>query len=146
MVIVRYHNIYGPRMGYEHVIPEFLLKIYNKSNPFPIYGNPSRAFCYIDDAVEATKLVMENKNSNGEILNIGNNLEEINILDLAKTMFEVLNYNAKIDLKSTPKGSVDRRCPDISKLKKLTNYKPKINLKEGIELTHRYYYKYFKKG
>jgi UDP-glucose 4-epimerase/UDP-glucuronate decarboxylase len=146
MTIVRYHNIYGPRMGYEHVIPEFLLRIYNKTNPFPVYGNTSRAFCYIDDAIEATELVMENKNCNGKIINIGNDLEEINMVDLAKTMFEVLNFNAKIDIKSTPKGSVDRRCPNINKLKKLTDYKPKINLKGGIELTHRYYYKYFKKG
>lgn len=146
MVIVRYHNIYGPRMGYEHVIPEFLLRIYKKTDPFPVYGNTSRAFCYISDAVEATELVMENKNCNGEILNIGNNLEEIDMVDLAKTMFKALNYDAKIEIKSTPKGSVDRRCPNINKLKKLTYYKPKINLKTGIELTHRYYYKYFKKG
>lgn len=144
MVIVRYHNIYGPRMGYEHVIPEFLLRIYNKTDPFPVYGNTSRAFCYIDDAIEATELVMKNKNCNGEILNIGNNLEEINMVDLAKTMLEVLNYNAKIEIRSAPEGSVDRRCPNIGKLKKITGYKPKINLKEGIELTHRYYYKYFK--
>jgi UDP-glucose 4-epimerase/UDP-glucuronate decarboxylase len=145
MAIVRYHNIYGPRMGYEHVIPEFLLRIYKKTDPFPVYGNTSRAFCYIEDAVEATELVMENKNCNGEVLNIGNDLEEISMVDLAKTMFEVLNYDAKIDIKSTPKGSVDRRCPNISKLKKMTDYKPKINLNAGIELTHRYYYKYFKK-
>jgi UDP-glucose 4-epimerase/UDP-glucuronate decarboxylase len=145
MTVVRYHNIYGPRMGYEHVIPEFLLRIYKKIDPFPVYGNTSRAFCYMDDAIEATELVMKNKNCNGEIINIGNDLEEINMVDLAKTMFEVLEFNAKIEIRSTPKGSVDRRCPDIKKLKKLTGYKPKISLKEGIELTHRYYYKYFKK-
>ena len=145
MTIVRYHNIYGPRMGYEHVIPEFLLRIYKKMDPFPVYGNTSRAFCYIDDAIEATELVMKNKNCNGEVLNIGNDLEEINMVDLAKTMFKILNYNAKIDIKSTPEGSVDRRCPNINKLKTLTGYKPKISLKEGIELTHKYYHRYFKK-
>ncbi|MDD2778114.1 MAG: NAD-dependent epimerase/dehydratase family protein [Methanocellales archaeon] len=144
MTIVRYHNIYGPRMGYEHVIPEFLLNIYKNIDPFPVYGNTSRAFCYIDDATEATELVMKNKNCNGEVLNIGNDLEEISMVDLAKTMFDVLGYGATIDVKSAPEGSVDRRCPNINKLKKLTGYKPKINLKKGIELTHRYCYKYFK--
>ena len=145
MTIIRYHNIYGPRMGYEHVIPEFLLRTYKKTDPFPVYGNASRAFCYIDDAVEATKLVMENKNCNGEVLNIGNDLEETSIVDLAKTMFEVLNYTAKIEINPAPEGSVNRRCPNINKLKKLTGYKPKFNLKKGIELTHKYYYKHFKK-
>lgn len=145
MAIVRYHNIYGPRMGYEHVIPEFLLRIYNKTNPFPVYGNTSRAFCYIDDAVRATELVMKNKNCNGEIINVGNDLEEISIAGLAKTMFEVLSYNANIEIKSTPEGSVDRRCPNIDKLKKLTDYNPKVSLKEGVKLTHNYYYKYFSK-
>ena len=62
IAIVRYYNIYGPKMGYEHVIPEFLLRMYKKIDPFPIYGNTSRVFCYIDDAIEATELVMKNKN------------------------------------------------------------------------------------
>ncbi len=144
MSIIRYHNIYGPRMGSEHVIPNFLNRIYDKTNPFPIYGNATRAFCYVDDAIEATTLVMENENCNGELLHIGNDLEEINMEDLAKTMFKVLDYNAKIDIKPAPEGSVDRRCPNINKLKKLTGYKPNINIEEGIKLTHKYYYKIFK--
>jgi len=146
MTIVRFHNIYGQRMGYEHVIPEFLLRIYNKTDPFPVYGSASRAFCYIDDAIKATESVMGNKNCNGEVVNIGNDLEEINMVDLAKTMFDVLNHKAKIEIKPAPEGSVDRRCPNINKLKKLTGYKPKINLKKGIELTHMYYYKHFEDG
>lgn len=143
MTIVRYHNIYGPRMGYEHVIPEFLNRIYTKTDPFFVYGNTTRSFCYIDDAVRATELVMVNTNCNGEIINVGNDMEEISIADLAKTIFEVLSYNANIEIKSMPEGSVDRRCPNIDKLKKLTGYNPKISLKEGVKLTHNYYYKYF---
>jgi UDP-glucose 4-epimerase/UDP-glucuronate decarboxylase len=53
--IVRYHNVYGPRMGKMHVIPEFIARILARENPFRIYGGQeTRAFCYVEDAVEAT--------------------------------------------------------------------------------------------
>lgn len=142
MTIVRYHNIYGPRMGYEHVIPQFLLRIYNKTNPFPIYGNSTRAFCYVDDAVQATKLAMKKKNCTGEVIHIGNDSEEKCMVDLARIMFETLNYEAKIEVHPAPMGCVKRRCPNIDKLKKLTGYVPKIDLKKGISLTHEYYIKH----
>ena len=53
--IIRYHNIYGPRMGTKHVMPQMIYRTKNKQNPFLIYGpKQTRAFCYIDDAVDAT--------------------------------------------------------------------------------------------
>src|SRR3989344_3435108 len=50
--IVRYHNVYGPRMGGDHVLPQFIARILDRVDPFPIFGGEEmRAFCYIDDAV-----------------------------------------------------------------------------------------------
>lgn len=139
MTIVRFHNIYGPRMGFEHVIPEFLQRIYQKTDPFPIYGNTTRSFCYVEDAVRALYCVMQNKNCNGKIVNIGNDAEEIQMVDLAKIVFELLHYNATIKLHASPQGSVERRCPDITTLKTLTGFQPEIALREGILKTHAYY-------
>ncbi len=146
MSIVRYHNIYGPRMGHEHVIPEFLYRVYNKEEPFLIRGNDKRAFCYIDDAVKATELVMKTEACNDKIINIGNDLELIPMEELAKTIFKVLNHNSRIEIQDSPAGSVSKRCPDISKLMALTGYKPEIMLQEGIMRTHHYYYNKHKEG
>jgi len=78
--IVRFHNIYGERMGYEHVIPEFFKRIFDKVDPFPIYGgNETRSFIYVGDGVRAARLVMENEKIKNQIINIGNETEEITI-------------------------------------------------------------------
>ena len=138
--IIRYHNIYGPRMGYEHVIPEFLVKCYKNENPFNIFGGEeTRAFCYISDAVNATELVMQNQNCNNEILHVGNSNEEIKIIDLAKKVLNYFNLTTSINIKSAPKGCVMRRCPNIEKLKNNTGYLPKISLDKGIELSDLWY-------
>src|SRR5262249_14611432 len=58
-VTVRFHNVYGPRMGHDHVIPEVLDRIRAREDPFRVYGaDQKRAFCYVDDAVEAILALM----------------------------------------------------------------------------------------
>ncbi len=140
MSIVRYHNIYGPRMGNEHVIPQFCQRIVNRENPFKIFGGKeTRAFCYISDAVTATQMVMESQHTDGQIVNIGNSNEEIAIKYLAKKLFKVGRFNPKLSIKDAPIGSVPRRCPDISKLKNMTGFNPKINLDKGLKRTFEWY-------
>ncbi len=139
--IIRYHNIYGPRMGTEHVIPQFIERIIKKENPFRIFGgNETRTFCFIDDAVNATQLVME-KSSN-QTIHIGRSDEEIKIIDLAKKLFHTAGVNPEIKLLPSPKGSVKRRCPDITKLSSL-GYKPETSLEAGLEKTFKWYSAYF---
>jgi len=140
-VIIRYHNVYGPRMGNEHVIPQFLIRSIKKENPFKIYGGEeTRTFCYIDDAIKATKIIMKNNSTNGKTIHVGGSNHEIKIIDVAKLVFEISDYNPKIEILRAPEGSVIRRCPDISKLKSL-NYIPEVDLKEGIERTYEWYRK-----
>src|SRR3989344_8290845 len=129
--IIRYHNIYGPRMGFDHVIPQFIERLIKKEDPFKIFGgNESRTFCYIDDGIRATQMVMESSETNGKITHIGRSDEEISILNLAKQLFEIAKVNPILDIKPAPKGSVMRRCPDITKLQQL-GFKPQKSLKEG---------------
>lgn len=141
MTIVRYHNSYGPRMGKEHVIPEFFLKIIKKEDSFKIFGSDTtRAFCYVDDTVRATQQVMESEKTNGEILHIGNDEEEIKIIDLAEKMFGISNWHPKkLEIHEAPKGSVKRRCPDLTKIKNLTGYTPEVSLEEGLKRTYNWY-------
>ncbi|MBU2100874.1 NAD-dependent epimerase/dehydratase family protein, partial [Candidatus Micrarchaeota archaeon] len=141
--IVRYHNIYGPRMGTEHVMPQFIKRILKKENPFKIFGGKeTRAFCFIDDAVQATKLVMENPKANKKTFHIGRSDEEIKIIDLAKMLFEIAGTNPEIKTLPAPKGSVKRRCPDVSKLSAL-GFKPEVKLKEGLLKIFEWYQEYF---
>lgn len=146
MSIVRYHNSYGPRMGFDHVIPEFMTRIIKKKNPFKIFGaKTTRAFCYIDDTIRATRLVMETHKTNGEIVHIGNDREEITMAELAKKMFALFNFHPRLQIYAAPAGSVARRCPNLTKIKKLTGYKPTVNLAEGLKKTYLWYQNQVKK-
>lgn len=142
--IIRYHNIYGPRMGVQHVIPEFIKRILDKESSFQIFGGQeTRTFCFIDDAVKATKIAME-KGKKGETYHIGRSDEEIKIIDLAKKLFEIAKENPEIKFNEAPEGSVKRRCPDITKLSSL-GYTPEVKLEQGLKETFSWYQKYFKK-
>ncbi len=146
MSIIRYHNVYGPRMGFEHVIPQFIQRVHAKENPFRVFGaRNTRAFCYIDDAVEATQLVMESAKTNFGTFNIGNSSEEVSIMELAKKLFAIARYGAKITEQPSPEGSVSRRCPDMSKTEAAVGYFPKVALVQGLEKTFNWYWDYYNK-
>lgn len=145
--IVRYHNIYGPRMGFVHVIPEFSLRILRNENPFKIFGSEqTRTFCYVDDAVNATIGVMGSDKTNMEVVNIGDNGHEIIIKNLAEKLFEIAHYYPEIKEMPSPLGSVNRRCPDISKLRNLVGYFPMVDLDEGLLRTYNWYKEHFLKN
>jgi nucleoside-diphosphate-sugar epimerase len=137
-VIFRPHNIYGPDMGYNHVIPELTKKSISSKNILKIQGNGKnkRSFCYIDDFVQAFNLIFE-KGKNKEIYNIGTS-EEINILKLAKLINSIVGK--KMIIKNSKKVfyNASRRLPEIKKIKKL-GYKPKFSLSEGLIITVNWY-------
>jgi len=133
---IRYHNIYGPRMGYAHVIPKIIKRLYLNERPL-VCGNHTRAFCFVEDAVNQTIAVM--KKGNNEIFHIGNN-DEIYIKDLVKKIIKIYGSKLKPKNISTEPGSVERRCPDISKVKSLGVY-PKIDLNKGLKKTINWYKK-----
>jgi len=141
--IVRYHNAFGPDMGFKHVIPHLVERFLNGESPFKMYGyNQTRSFSYIEDTVEGSVLAMESDKSVGEIFHIGNS-QEISIEELIKTVGDMMGYTGTYIEAPTYPGSVSRRCPDISKAKKILSYEPKIDWKEGLKDTIIWYQKYF---
>ncbi len=146
VTIVRYQNIFGPRMGFKHVIPHLVERFYNKENPFKIYGaNQTRAFCYISDAAEGTVLAMESQNSNQEIFHMGST-EEIKISKLVRSVGKIMSYTGNYINGPTYPGSVSRRCPDISKAALELNYVPKVAWYEGLEKTVKWYIDFYSKN
>jgi len=131
LLIFRPHNIYGPNMGYNHVIPEIILKIFKSNQKINIQGKGlnSRSFCYIDDFVSAFNLILK-KGKHKNIYNIGTQ-EEIRIRDLVKRIISISEKKLHIQNTKEILGDVKRRCPDILKLKKL-GFKPKNNLNMGL--------------
>ena len=132
-------------MGWEHVIPEFMKRIRILSNEgkiknieFPIQGNgeETRAFCFIDDAIQGI-LKCEQNGVDGEIYHLG--VDEIEtIKSLALKIAKLTNTDLKLKVKERLKGSTSKRCPDISKLKAI-GYSPKFNLDEGLKQCWEWY-------
>ena len=142
--IIRYHNVYGVRMGFDHVLPEFFKRIHDRVNPFPIFGGQeTRAFCAVEDAVQATEAVMLSKNCDGEVVHIGNSTQEIKIIDLLKLVLDIANFQPDIEIHPAPEGCVMRRCPNTEKLFNLTGFKAKISLEEALPKMYAWYEKIY---
>lgn len=137
-IIFRPHNVYGPNMGYNHVIPEIIDKLKKSKNSIKIQGNgnQTRAFCYIDDFVNAVSILIE-KGKDKNIYNIGND-EETKIIDVVKKIISISKFNTKIIKTKSSLGDTPRRCPNINKIKKL-GFSPKTNLNAGLKKTYKWY-------
>lgn len=137
--IVRVFNTYGPGMSIkdERVIPHFLYAIKNRK-PLPIQedGLQSRTFCYVDDLVNGLLLIME-KGNKGEVYNIGSD-QEITIMTLAKNILEISDAKRTFKFVKRPIHDPKRRCPDITKIKKL-GWEPKTRLAVGLKKTLLWY-------
>ncbi len=141
--IIRYSNIIGPNMGFKHVIPHLVQRFMENENPFRIFGyDQTRSFCYVEDGAMGTILAMENKKATNDIFHIGTE-EEITIEDLVREVGKYFNYAGKYVYAQTYPGSVSRRCPDISKAKKVLGYNPKYHWKESLIPTIKWYENYF---
>ncbi len=136
--IVRLHNIYGPRMGSEHVIAQFIERFTSGQRPFDIFGSKNtRSFCYVEDALLGLQVVRDS-GINGEIYHIGNDDEEIDIESVAKKLFDLSDEKYNFTMHEAPEGSVLRRCPDVSKIKSI-GYKKQFTLERGLQETMKWY-------
>ncbi|MEP7029300.1 MAG: SDR family NAD(P)-dependent oxidoreductase [Pseudolabrys sp.] len=147
VLIFRPHNVYGPDMGWEHVVPQFALRVLKQDRAqssgrlkFDIQGSgaETRSFCFVDDLV-AGVMVMRDKGEHLGIYHIGTT-EEVAIGDLARRV--AARAGREIDLVpgKQASGGTMRRCPDISKLAQL-GYKPRVLLDEGLAPTLDWYWK-----
>mgnify|MGYP000178343480 CR=1 FL=1 len=131
--ILRIFNTYGPKQSLDFVIPRFIFQaLTNQDITINGNGSQSRTFCYIDDNIAATLCIFYNNYFVNDIVNIGSD-EEIKILDLAELIIKLTNSKSKIKfLPPLEEGDMNKRKPDISKMKKVFN-KPLITLEEGIK-------------
>ena len=139
LVIFRPHNVYGPDMGNDHVIPEFINRFKNIGNKkFNILGSgeETRSFIYIDDFIDAFDLILR-KGKHLNIYNIGTS-EKIKIKKLASFISKFFDKKIIFNKKKLAKGSTKNRCPDIKKIKNL-GFKRKNSLKTGLLKTMQWY-------
>ncbi|MBK5957178.1 NAD-dependent dehydratase [Rhodoplanes elegans] len=138
VTIFRPHNVYGPDMGHEHVLPQFVERACKLIDATPEGkvdfeiqgdGTQTRAFVHIDDFTEGLMTVID-KGKHLEIYHIGNP-EEITIRDLVLKVFQTLGREANVITGPLTEGSTQRRCPDISKLAAL-GYVPRISIDAGL--------------
>ncbi|GAC1566606.1 MAG: NAD-dependent epimerase/dehydratase family protein [Vulcanimicrobiaceae bacterium] len=139
-VIARYHNVYGPRMGYEHVIPQLQERARSGERPLTVYSaDHLRAFCYVDDAVRATVAAMRTPGAENQTFNIGNDLEETRIADLARLILGKTARSTDIVAKTAANDPIKRRCPDVGKARRLLGFAPEVSLDRGLDLTLDWY-------
>jgi nucleoside-diphosphate-sugar epimerase len=146
VLIFRPHNVYGPDMGFDHVIPEFAVRIRRACDAQPggavgfrIQGSgaETRSFCHVDDLV-AGVLIMRDKGAHLGIYHIGT-AEEVSIADLARRIAAIAGREIEIEPSALLPGSTPRRCPDISRLGAL-GYAPRVTLDQGLRPTVAWYW------
>jgi nucleoside-diphosphate-sugar epimerase len=145
LLVFRPHNVYGPAMGTEHVIPEFIARMkaairQGAPDPlrFPIQGSgkQTRAFVYIEDFTDGLMLVLE-KGEHLGIYHIGNT-EEVTIESLARLVADYFGRRIAVMPSEGALGGTPRRCPDIHKIAQL-GYLPKWSLRDGLKVAVKWY-------
>ena len=141
--VIRYHNVYGPRMGDKHVIPDFVERM--TSGRYALYGHEdTRSFLYVADAVAATIQLARTPAAANQVVNVGSD-QEVTISRLGELMMRAANIDAPIELHPSPRGSVKRRVPDLTKLRSLIGFEPKWTLERGLLDTVTWYRNHFVK-
>ena len=140
--IARIFNTYGPRMRadgvYGRVVPRFVEQAL-KGLPMKVFGRgeQTRSFCYVADQIEGLLRLAFLEEARGEVINVGND-SETKIIDLARIVKGLANSDAEIVFRPLPEDDPVRRCPDITKAKRILNWEPRVGLKEGLIRTINY--------
>jgi len=139
--VARIFNTYGPRM-HPHdgrVVSNFIMQAL-KGEDITIYGNgeQTRSFCYVSDLIEGWVRFMNSADEVMGPINLGNPTE-FTMLELAKHILELTNSTSKLVFKPLPEDDPRQRRPDISKAKKVLDWQPKVELREGLKATIDYF-------
>ena len=139
--VARIFNTYGPRMSINdgRVVSNFIVQALT-NEPITIYGqgDQTRSFCFATDLVQGLKHLMESP-VKGPI-NLGNPVE-FTIKELAELVIQLTGSNSRIDYQPLPSDDPVQRKPDISYAKRALNFEPKVQLREGLIETIRYFKK-----
>jgi dTDP-glucose 4,6-dehydratase len=137
--IVRIFNTYGPRNALDdgRVVPNFIAQAL-RGEPLTVHGDGSqtRSFCYVSDLVEGIARLLASRETTP--VNLGNP-NETTILTFAEKINALTGNQAGIVFRPRGVDDPNRRCPDISKAKRILDWEPKVSLDEGLEKTIAYF-------
>lgn len=139
-LIFRIHNIYGPRMGFDHVVPD-LIKKFAQGNGTVLGPNQTRSFLYIDDAIQLILQLATKSEAGGiteSVINIGSD-SEVRIQEVAEILKNLINPNLELVSQEAPAGSVARRKPDLTLLREHLSFNP-LSIAEGLARTKQDYF------
>jgi nucleoside-diphosphate-sugar epimerase len=140
--IVRPHNVYGPRMGLSHVIPELLQRAHTAADGGQLTVasvDHRRTFCYVDDAVEMLWRIASSPAAAGATLNVGTGAPEVPIGELAAMVAATVGKRLEIVPLPATAGSPPRRCPDLTRTHRITGDAPRVDLPSGLRRTYDWY-------
>ncbi len=139
--VARIFNTYGPRMHFAdgRVVSNFIIQAL-QNQPITLFGDgrQTRAFCYVDDLIEAILRLMETGRDITGPINIGNP-EEFTIRQLAEKVVQMTGSSSSIIEKPLPENDPRQRQPDISKAKSLLDWNPTVTLDVGLDRTIKYF-------
>jgi UDP-glucose 4-epimerase len=148
VVVFRLFNTVGPRQTgrYGMVIPNFVKQAL-RGEPITVFGDgtQSRCFTYVTDVVDALVKLAEHPGAVGQVLNIGNDHEEISILELAQRVKERTGSKSPIEMipyaEAYEEGFEDmpRRVPDLTKIRTMLGYEPRVHLDEILDRVAEYF-------
>ena len=140
--IVRPHNVYGPRMGISHVVPQLLEKAHRAqpNSAIEVFSvNHRRCFCFIDDAIEMLKRAVFSPAAQNQVINLGSEGPEVTVRHVAEIVIATVGKPLRIEAKPPTPGSPTRRAPKMKRMTELTGYVAEIGLEEGIRRTYDWY-------
>lgn len=139
--VVRIFNTYGPRMHPNdgRVVSNFIVQAL-KNQDIAVYGDGSqtRSFCYVDDMIEGLIRMMNGPDDFIGPLNLGNT-DEFSISQLAEMIIKLIGSRSKIIFKPLPQDDPLQRQPDITMARERLDWKPMIDLEEGLKKTIEYF-------
>ena len=139
--IARIFNTYGPRMRMNdgRVVPSLLCQAL-KGEDLTVFGDgtQTRSFCYVSDLIEGIYRLLMSDEVNP--VNVGNPIE-MNVLEFAQEVLRITGSKSKIVFKPLPQDDPKVRQPDITKIKQVLNWEPKVSLREGLKETILYFKK-----
>jgi dTDP-glucose 4,6-dehydratase len=141
-VTIRPFNIYGPNQVGVGAIHHFIVRALN-GDDLLINGDGSqiRAWCYIDDIVDAVLVTLEKPEATGQVFNIGNPRSTLTVYDLAQRIINLSNSKSKIRFQPLNYIDVEIRIPNIEKAKTILKFNPKVELDKGLIKTIAWYRK-----
>jgi UDP-glucuronate decarboxylase len=139
--VIRIFNTYGPNMQSNdgRVVSNFILQAL-QNQPITIYGKglQTRSFCYVDDLIRGMHAMMQTEKGVTGPINLGNPVE-YSMIQLAENIIDLTGSRSKLVFKPLPQDDPQQRQPDISQARKLLNWEPITELREGLKKTIEYF-------